>query len=104
MSSQSDNRDQRQALTIAVAITVLVLVGALALWLMLPLVSEFAATHLSPGLGLKDAAVIAFFVTIVVMIVLAVAAGDGLIGEIQFMLAGFLSFFLILWLMIAWIF
>jgi hypothetical protein len=31
-------------------------------------------------------------------------SGDGLIGELQFMLAGFFSFFAILTFLIAWIF
>jgi hypothetical protein len=35
---------------------------------------------------------------------MAIAAGDGLLGEIQFMLAAFGGFFVISWLMIAWIF
>jgi hypothetical protein len=48
--------------------------------------------------------VIAFFVTIGVFVTLAVTAGDGLIGEFQFMIAGFGGFFVVLWLMIAWIF
>ena len=56
------------------------------------------------GLGLKDAAVIAFFVTVITLVIFAVAAGDGLLGELQFMLSGFFAFFLVLWLLIAWIF
>jgi hypothetical protein len=35
---------------------------------------------------------------------LVVAAGDGFFGEIQFMIAAFFSFFVVLWLLIAWIF
>jgi hypothetical protein len=37
-------------------------------------------------------------------VVFAAVSGDGLIGELQFMLAGFFSFFLILTFLIAWIF
>ena len=55
-------------------------------------------------MGLKDSAIIALFATIIIMIVFAIAAGDGLLGEVQFMLGGFFSFFVILWLLIAWIF
>jgi hypothetical protein len=35
---------------------------------------------------------------------LTVASGDGLLGEIQFVLIAFFLFFIIIWLMIAWIF
>ena len=55
-------------------------------------------------MGLKDAAVVSFFVTVVIMIVFAITAGEGLLGEIQFILAAFFVFFIILWLLIAWIF
>jgi hypothetical protein len=37
-------------------------------------------------------------------LVFAVAAGDGLIGEIQFIIPGFFLFFVFFWLMLAWIF
>ena len=69
----------------------------------LPLLSEFAAA-LEPGMGLKQAALWGFGVTFVMFIVFAVAAGDGLIGELQFMLLGFFLFFAIITLLIAWIF
>jgi hypothetical protein len=36
--------------------------------------------------------------------VFAVSAGDGLLGEIQFILGGFFLFFVIIWLLVAWIF
>jgi hypothetical protein len=53
---------------------------------------------------LKTAALWSFGVTVVLLIVFAVAAGDSLIGELQFMLAGFFAFFVIITLLIAWIF
>lgn len=104
MAQPNDVQDKKQARITAIALVVLLLALAVAGFAMLPLLNEFIATYFSPGLGLKDSAVIAFFVTLVVMVVMAIAAGDGLLGEIQFMLAGFLSFFVILWLMTAWIF
>lgn len=62
------------------------------------------AAIFEPGMGLKTAAVVAFFVTLALFVVLAITAGDGLLGELQYMIAGFGSFFVVLWLMIAWIF
>jgi hypothetical protein len=53
---------------------------------------------------LRNSAIASFFVTLIVMVIFAVASGDGLIGELQFLLPGFLGFFLIFWLMIAWVF
>ncbi|MGJ8687800.1 MAG: hypothetical protein ACSHWQ_09995 [Spongiibacteraceae bacterium] len=96
-----DNSGSTRLLIFSVAILALL---ALASWLMIPLIQDFLAVHFTPGLGLKNAAVIAFFVTIATLVLFAIAAGDGLLGELQYMLAGFASFFLILWLMIAWIF
>ena len=46
----------------------------------------------------------AFIATVIVLIIFAFAAGDGLIGELQFMLVGFFAFFAVLWLLIAWVF
>jgi hypothetical protein len=38
------------------------------------------------------------------MIIFAISAGDGLLGEIQFILGGFFLFFVIIWLLVAWVF
>jgi hypothetical protein len=59
---------------------------------------------LGPGLGLKEAAKWSFGVTVALFIVFAIAAGDGLIGELQYMLLGFFAFFVIITLLIAWAF
>jgi hypothetical protein len=104
MVGESDNKDKNESRKIAIVLVSLVLVLAAAALLMLPVLAGFVETHLAPGLGLRDAAVIAFFVTVIIMIVFAVAAGDGLLGELQFMLGGFFTFFIIIWLFIAWIF
>ena len=59
----------------------------------------------SAGLGLKDAALISFGVSFVLILVMAVASGgDAIFGELPFTILGFLIFFVIFWLMIAWIF
>ena len=68
------------------------------------MLSELNEAYLAAGVGIKDAAVMAFIATVVVLIVFAVAAGDGLLGELQFMIAGFFGFFVVLWLLIAWVF
>ena len=75
-----------------------------AAFMMLPLLDSFVELHLAPGLGVKDAAVVAFFVTVVLLVILAFAAGDGLLGELQYMIGAFVALFLMLWLAIAWIF
>ena len=96
--------DSRDALRLLLVSAVLLVLLAIAGYMVWPLAVEFGQTQLEPGLGMRDAAVVAFFVTVLTLVVFAFAAGDGLIGEIQFMLAGFFSFFVVLWLMIAWIF
>ena len=79
---------------------VLVVAGA---WFALPLL-EGGVDSLNAGVRLKTAALWSFGITVSLLIVFAVAAGDSLIGELQFMLAGFFVFFVIITLLIAWIF
>lgn len=104
MVGESDNRDKNESRKIAIVLISLVIVLGVAIVLMLPTLADIVAVHFAPGLGMKTAAVIAFFVTVVTMLVFAFASGDGFLGEIQFILVGFFLFFLIFWLMIAWIF
>jgi hypothetical protein len=79
---------------------VLIVAGA---WFALPLL-DGGVEALNTGVTLKTAALWSFGVTVVLLIVFAIAAGDSLIGELQFMLAGFFAFFVIITLLIAWIF
>ena len=102
--SDPDDRDKAESRRLAVVLIASVAVVGLAALLMLPVLGDVAATQFEPGLGLRDAAVIAFFTTAVLFIVFAVAAGDGLLGELQFMLGSFFLFFVIIWLLLAWIF
>ena len=104
MAGDSDRQDRDESRKIAIVLVSLVLILGGALLFMLPALSDIVSVHLAPGMGLKDAAVVSFFVTVVIMIVFAITAGEGLMGEIQFILAAFFVFFIILWLLIAWIF
>lgn len=58
----------------------------------------------APGLGLRGAAIWSFGVTVALLVLFALVAGDGLVGEIQYVLPGFFVFFVFNWLMIAWVF
>jgi hypothetical protein len=63
------------------------------------------ADPFSAGLDLKTAALISFGVSFVAILIMAVVSGgDAIFGELPFTIAGFLIFFVIFWLMIAWIF
>ena len=104
MVGESDKKDQKESRTIIIALIVLLVVLGLAFVFLAPAASEIFTTYFSPGVGMRDAAIIAFFVTVVTLVVFAIAAGDGFLGEIQFMLGAFFGFFIIAWLMIAWIF
>lgn len=99
-----DRKDKLEARKVLITLIALLFLLGIAVWLLLPEISSFAQTQLAPGLGLKSAAVIAFFITTVLMIIMAIASGDGLIGELPFMLGGFLLFYVIIWLSMAWIF
>lgn len=79
------------------------LLVALGLVFGVPLLEEFALM-LEPGVGLKTAATWSFGVTVAMFVLFALVAGDGLLGELQFMLAGFFLFFIIITLLIAWVF
>jgi hypothetical protein len=92
----SDTDESNQALRMLLVFGVLLALLAVAGFMMWPLAVEFAGTQLAPGLGMRSAALISFFVTVLTMVVFTFAAGDGFIGEIQFMLAGFFSFFVVI--------
>ena len=65
----------------------------------------FGSDPFAPGLGLKNAALVSFGVSTVLILVMAVVSGgDAIFGELPFTVLGFLIFFVIFWLMIAWIF
>jgi hypothetical protein len=102
-----DRRDRKEAtqlaFAIAVSLVLLVALGAGALYL---LTDWFGSTGpFAPGLGLKEAALISFGVSLAVILVMTiVSGGDALLGELPFTIIGFLIFFVMFWLMIAWIF
>jgi len=104
MPGNLENSDRREARTMAFVLGALLLVGVGVTIIAWPALVQFHDTWLAPGIGLRDAAVISFAITFLTLIIFALAAGDGLLGEIQFMLLGFFGFFTILWLLIAWIF
>jgi hypothetical protein len=104
MSGELDRKDKNESRKIAIALTTLLLILAVGAILLLPALGQIAEMHMAPGLGLRESAIIAFFVTIVLMIILALVSGDGLLGEVQFIIGAFLLFYLIIWLMMAWIF
>ncbi len=84
---------------VAAGLGVLLVLG----WLGGPLISAVSAA-LEPGLGLKQAVIWGFFVTVGLFVLFALVAGDGIVGELHFMLGAFFSFFAIFTLLIAWIF
>lgn len=101
---EADRKDKRDARNVVFGLMFLSVLVGVGIVFLVPALSNFVAVHFSPGLGLKDAAVWAFFVTVAVLVVFAITAGDGLLGELQFMLSSFFLFFVVFWLMLAWIF
>lgn len=95
------NRGDLKLLAVVVLIAVLVLV-LLAVFL-LPAATPIVST-LNEGLGIKESVPWGFGLTVALIAFFALVAGDGLLGELQFMLGAFFSFFLILTLLIAWVF
>ncbi|MFZ2017055.1 MAG: hypothetical protein WAU90_00065 [Methyloceanibacter sp.] len=106
MPSPQDDRDRKEAarllLAAAVAILLLIVIGAVGIYFITGLGDS---DPFSAGLGLKGAAIVSFGVSLVLILVMAVVSGgDAIFGELPFTIAGFLIFFVIFWLMIAWIF
>ncbi|QGU33091.1 hypothetical protein [Thermochromatium tepidum] len=88
---------------LAVVVLMAVLVLALLVLFLLPAATPIIGT-LNEGLGLRESVPWGFGLTVALIAFFALVAGDGLIGELQFMLGAFFSFFLILTLLIAWVF
>ena len=104
MIGNSDLKDRNDSRKILLSLAVLFIILILSTIFMFPSFFEILSTSTSSGLGLKGSAVVSFFVSLVLVTVLAMVSGDGLIGEVQFVVVGFLLFFIVFWLMIAWIF
>ena len=106
MPSAEDRRDRKEAtrlvLAASIALLLLIAIGGAGLYY---LVGLGDSDPFSAGLGLKNAALISFGVSFVAILVMAVVSGgDAIFGELPFTIVGFLVFFVIFWLMIAWIF
>ncbi len=106
MSGPGDRRERNEALRLliaaAVALLLLIVVGGAGFYYIAGIGD---ADSFSAGLGLKTAALISFGVSFVAILIMAVVSGgDAIFGELPFTIAGFLIFFVIFWLMIAWIF
>lgn len=87
----------------ALALILLVAMAAAGLYYATTVMGE--ADPFSAGLGLKNAALISFAVSFVAILVMTVVSGgNAIFGELPFTIIGFLVFFVVFWLMIAWIF
>lgn len=100
----SDSADKRSARTTAVLLVLIIVTLVAGIVLLAPELFAAMEPAFSEGVGLRTSAIIGFFVTLVVMLLFTLAAGDGLIGELQFVLPAFFVFFLFFWLGIAWLF
>ena len=107
MAGQEDRRDRKEATRLfvaaAVAFILLVAMGVAGLYYFAEVMGS--SDPFSEGLGLKNAALISFGVSFAAILVMTVVSGgDAILGELPFTIAGFLIFFVVFWLMIAWIF
>lgn len=100
----SDSADKRSARTTAVLLVLILVALVAGIVLLAPELFAAMEPAFSEGIGLRTSAIISFFVTLVVMLLFTLAAGDGLIGELQFVLPAFFVFFVFFWLGIAWLF
>ncbi len=87
----------------AIALLAAVLLVVILVVNLLPAAAPALET-LNAGMRLREAALWGFGVTVGLFVLFALVAGDGLFGEIQFMLSSFFGFFFMLTLLIAWVF
>jgi len=104
MLGNSDLKDRNDSRKILISLSVLLVILILSIIFIFPSFIQIMSIGTEAGLGLKDSAVVSFFVSLVLVAILALVSGDGLLGEVQFVLAAFFLFFIVFWLMIAWIF
>lgn len=108
MNDSRDSRDSRIALRVLLGfsglVAFLLALIVLAAAVTLPGMSDWVANTFDAGIGLKNAAILAAFLSVGILVLFALVAGDGLIGEFQFLIPGFFLFFAFFWLMVAWIF
>jgi hypothetical protein len=98
----SDSRGRDIKILAVVLAAALILIGTLAMTAA-PALQAVAAAF-APGIGLRVAALWGFGVTVGLFVLFAIVAGDGLFGEIQFILASFFGFYVVITLLIAWVF
>lgn len=101
---KNDIKDVKDARKLLFLIIALISVIIIAIILMTPLLLEIISMHLAPTIGIKNAAIVSFFVSLIVMLIFAIFSGDGIIGELPFMIGGFFIFFVFLFLLISLIF
>lgn len=80
-------------------------IGVLALWVVGAILVMGAAVEFlvaaQAGLGWRDAAILSFLGSTGLIVLLAIAGGDGLLGELPTMLIGLVVLFLLLWIGLA---
>ena len=64
----------------------------------------FFATADTTGIGYKDAFLYSIVISVLIMILFAMIGGDGVLGELTVMIAGFFLFVVFFTVSIAWIF
>ena len=95
MNEDENDRKLTLKLFIALAMFAFIVGGALL---------GIATIYTSEGLTILGAIPYSFILTIITLVILAFAAGDGLLGEIQYMIAGFAAFFVSLTFLLALVF
>lgn len=107
MAGPNDLRDRKEATRLLLAASIsVILLAAMGFAALYYFTGWFAgADPFARGLDLKEAAVIAFFVAFGAILIMTIfSGGDAIFGELPFTILGFLIFFVVFWLMIAWIF
>ena len=77
-----DLDQKKQTLTISVLLGIVVIAIIVAAALLMPELARIGNDIFGEGLGLKDAAIIAFFLSVGLLVLFALVAGDGRQGDV----------------------
>ena len=83
MLGNSDLNDRNDSRKILLLLTILFIILFLSAIFIFPSFLEILSTVTSSGLGLKSSAVVSFFVSIILVSILAIVSGDGHLGEVH---------------------
>lgn len=98
------DKDQKESWVIIGGISLLALLLLVGFVFLGPILVDIINDIFGDGLGLRESAVLSFFLTTILLITLTITAGDGIFGELQYLIYGWFVMFAFLTIAIAYVF